>query len=43
MVDLILFAVVLGAFAGGFYCGKTFGSPGVMFARVKAVVAEWFR
>lgn len=43
MVDLILFCAVFGAFLGGFYCGKKFGSLTAMFTRMKAAVADWCR
>lgn len=34
MIDFILFAFVCGVFVGGFWCGKTYGTAKVMFARV---------
>lgn len=40
MVDLILFSFVVGVFAGGFWCGKTYGSAKAMYADIKARVAK---
>lgn len=38
MVDLILFAFVCGVFAGGFWCGKRYGSFSAM---VEALKQKW--
>lgn len=35
MVDLILLFAIAGAFYGGFWCGKTFNSFGVMWQAIK--------
>lgn len=43
MVDLILIAVIVAAFFGGFYCGNKFASLKTMFASLKAALADWFR
>jgi hypothetical protein len=41
MVDLILLSFALGTFAGGFWCGKKFGTVGAMLTAGKARVKSW--
>jgi hypothetical protein len=36
MIDLILFSFVVGIYAGGFWCGKKFGTAQAMWSAVKA-------
>ena len=43
MVVLILLATAVGAFCGGFYCGKKFGSLEAMFDRMKASLSDRLR
>ncbi len=42
MVDFILIVFVVGVFAGGFWCGKTFSSVGEMIDKTTAKVKGWF-
>lgn len=37
MIDLILFAFVIGVFGGGFWCGKKYGTVEAMFESLKAM------
>ncbi len=41
MVDFILFCFVVGVFAGGFWCGKTFSSFGSMIDSAVTKVKGW--
>lgn len=43
MVDLILLAVIVAVFFGGFYCGNKFASLNAMFESLKAALTDWFR
>lgn len=40
MIDLILFSFVVGVFAGGFWCGKKYGSAQAMFDSLKAMFKD---
>lgn len=42
MIDFILFVFVLTVYAGGFWCGKTYGSFKAMGGRAAASVMGWF-
>lgn len=41
MVDFILLSFAVGAFAGGFWCGKKFGTFGAMLSAGKAKLRAW--
>jgi hypothetical protein len=43
MVDFILFSFFVGAFAGGWWCGKTYRTVGEMTDRAVARVYGWFK
>lgn len=41
MIDFILFCFVVGVFAAGFWCGKTFGSLKSMTKAAKDKLNAW--